>query len=61
MAKAVDLLVDGGVLFNIGISMGNIGLWLVVVVIGNEIFHSVLREKFPELAAQLGRQRLIMG
>ena len=59
--QTVDLLVDGGILFDIGIRVGDIGLGLVVVVVGNKILHRVVREKFPEFAAQLGRQRLIMG
>ena len=61
MAQAVDLLVDGGIFFDIGVRMGDIGFRLIVVVIGNKIFHRVVRKKFPEFAAQLRRQRLIMG
>ena len=60
-AQAVDLLIDGGVLFNEGICMGDVGLRLVVVVVGDEILHRIVGEKFPELGAQLGGQSLVVG
>ena len=59
--QPVDLLVGGGVLFDIGIGVGNIGLRLVIVVVGDEILHGVIGEKLLELGAQLGRQGLIVG
>ena len=61
MAQAVYLIVDGAVLFDIGIGAGDIGLRLVVVVVGDEIFHGVVREKRAELGAELGGQRLVVG
>ena len=41
--------------------MGNVRLRLVVVVVGDEILHRILREKLPELLAELGRQGLVVG
>jgi len=61
MAQAVDLVVDGAVLFNIGIRAGDIGFGLVVIVVGHEILHRIVREKRPELGAELRRQRFIVG
>ena len=61
MAQALDLVVDGGVLFDEGIRVGDIRLRLVVVVVGDEIFHGVVREELPELLAQLGCQGLVVG
>ena len=61
MAQPVDLLINGGVLFNIGVRMGNVCLGLIVVVVGNEIFHNIVWKKLPELRAQLGRQGLIVS
>ena len=61
VAQAVYLVVDGAVLFDIGIGAGDIGLRLVVVVVGDEIFHGVVREKRAELGAELGGQRLVVG
>jgi hypothetical protein len=55
MPHAVDLLVDGGVLFDIGVGARDIGLGLVIVVIGDEIFDRVLREETLELTIELGR------
>ena len=61
VAQTVDLVVDGTVLLNIGVGAGDIGLRLVVVVVGDEILHSIVREERAELGAELGRQRLVMG
>ena len=49
VAQPVDLLIDGGILFNIGVRMGNVCLGLIVVVVGNEIFHNIVWKKLPEL------------
>ena len=59
--QTVDLIVGGGILGDIGIRVGDIGLRLIVIVIRNEIFHRVVGEKLLELGAQLGRQGLVMG
>ena len=60
MTELLDLVVDRRILFNIGVRVGDIGLRLVVVVVGDKILHSVVREKFPELAAKLRGQRLVV-
>ena len=41
--------------------MGDIGLRLVVVVVGDEVLHRVVGEKLLELLAQLGGQDLVVG
>ena len=41
--------------------MGDVGLRLVVVVVGDEILHRVIGEELPELGAQLGGQGLVVG
>ena len=61
VAQAVDLIVDGAVFFNIGIRAGDIGFGLVVIVVGHEILHRIVRKKRPELGAELRRQRFIVG
>ena len=61
MAQLVDFVVDGGILLNVGVRAGNVGFRLVVIVVADEILHRVLREKFPELGTELGRQRLVVG
>ena len=32
-----------------------------VIIVGNEIFHRIVGKKFPELAAKLGGQGLVVG
>ena len=59
VAHAVDLLVDRGFLLDIGVGARHVGLGLVVVVIADEIFDRVVREEAPELAVELGGQRLV--
>ena len=59
MAHAVDLLVDRGILLDIGVGARDIGFRLVVVVIGNEILDGVVGKEAFELAVELRRQRLI--
>ena len=61
VAHTVDLVVDGGVLFDEGVRGRDVGLGLVVVVIADEIAHGVFGEKLAELAGQLRRQRLVVG
>ena len=61
MAQTLDLVVDGAVLFDEGVSMGDVSLRLIVVVIGDEILHRVFWEKFLEFAAKLGGQGLVVG
>ena len=59
MAHAVDLLVDRGVLFDVGVGARHIGFGLVVVVIADEILHRVVGEETLELAIELRGQRLV--
>ncbi len=59
MAHAVDLFVHRRVLLDIGVGARDIGLGLVVVVIGDEILDGVVREEALELAIELRGQRLV--
>ncbi len=59
MPQAVDLLVDGGILLDVGVAGREIRLGLVVVVVGDEVLHGVVGEELAELVAQLGGQRLV--
>jgi hypothetical protein len=61
VAQFVDLVIDGRVLLDEGIGVGQVGLRLVVVVVGDKEFHRVVREQFLELAVQLGCQGLVGG
>ncbi len=59
VAHAVDLLVDRGILLDIGVGARDIGFRLVVVVIGDEVFDCVVGKEILELAVKLGGQRLV--
>ena len=61
MAHAVDLLVDGGFLLDIGVGARHVGFGLVIVVIGDEILDGVVGKEASELAVKLSRQRLVGG
>ena len=61
MTQLFDLVVDGAVLLDVGIGGGDVGFRLVVVVVADKVLHRVFREKLLELAAQLGRQRFVVG
>ena len=57
--ESLDLLVEGGVLLDVGVGLRNVRLGLVVVVVGDEVLHRVLREELPQLVGELGGQRLV--
>ena len=44
-AQLVELVVDGGFLFDEGVARGDVGLGLVVVVVADEILDGILREE----------------
>ncbi|MGY3406812.1 hypothetical protein ACVWZV_002925 [Bradyrhizobium sp. GM5.1] len=58
-AHAVDLLVDRGVLFYVGVGARDIRFRLVIVVIADEILDRVVGEEALELAIELGGERLV--
>ncbi len=61
-AKALDLLVDGGVLLDEGVGLRDVGLGLVVIEVADEILDRVVRqEQFLEFRAQLRGQGLVVG
>ena len=59
VAQLFNRFVDLRVLFDIGIRRGNVSLRLVIIVIADKIFHSVVREKRLELTVKLRRQRFV--
>src|SRR4051812_15103673 len=61
MPQPVDLVVDRGVLLDVEVLVRDVGLGLVVVVVGDEVLDRVVGEELPDLAAELGRQRLVVG
>ena len=61
VAHPVDLLVNLALFFDIGVGAGDIGLWLVVVVVRDEIFDRVFGEKPLKLAEELRCEGFIGG
>ena len=59
MTQPLHIVIDIGVLFNIGVGLWNVGFRLVVVVIGDEIAHCVVGHELAELGAQLCSERLV--
>ena len=59
VAHAVDLLVDVGFLLDIGVGARDVGLRLIIVVVGDEILDRVVGEEALELAVELRGQRLV--
>ena len=59
MAQLVDHFVNGSIFLDVCITGGNIRFRLVVVIITDEIFNRVIREKCFEFIVQLGRQGFI--
>ena len=58
-AHLLDVFVDGGVFFDEGVGGGDVGFRLVVVVVGDEVFHRVVREKFAHFAVKLRGEGLV--
>jgi hypothetical protein len=50
----LDVLVDAGILLDEQVPGRHVGFRLVVVVIGNEVLHRVVREELAELGVQAG-------
>ena len=59
-AHLLDVLVDRGVLLDVGVGGRHVGFGLVVVVVRDEVLDRVVREELPELAVELRRQRLVV-
>src|SRR3990167_8926089 len=61
MAQAVNFLVNGGLFFNVSVSLRNISFGLIVIVVRDKIMHGVFRKELLEFAVELGGQSFIMG
>ena len=59
VAQPLDLVVDGAVLFDVGVGGGDVGLRLVVVVVADEIFHRVFGKKLAEFTVELSGQSFV--
>ena len=57
--QPLDLLVDRGVLLDVGVGLGDVGLGLVVVVVGDEVLDRVVGEEHAQLVGELRGQGLV--
>ena len=60
-AEFLYLVVDAQVLLDVGVGHGQVGLGLVVVVVGDKILHGVVREEGLELPVELGGKGLVVA
>ncbi len=59
VAEPVDLLVDGRILLDVEVDLGDVGLGLVVVEVADEVLDRAVGEERAELAHELGGERLV--
>ncbi len=57
--QPLDLVVDRGVLLDVGVRLRDVRLGLVVVVVGDEVLDGVVGQQLAELVGQLGGERLV--
>ena len=57
----LHVLVDGGVLLDVGVGRGDVRLGLVVVVVGDEVLDGVARKELAHLPVELGGEGLVGG
>ncbi len=57
--QPLDLVVDRGVLLDVGVRLRDVRLGLVVVVVGDEVLDRVVGQQLAELVGQLRGQRLV--
>ena len=57
--QPLDLVVDRGVLLDVGVRLRDVRLGLVVVVVGDEVLDGVVGQQLAELVGELGGQGLV--
>ena len=60
MTESIYFGIDHRFLLDIGVRVCNVRLRLIVVVVGNEVVHRVLREEFAILLRELCSERLVV-
>ena len=59
--QPLDLVIDRGILLDVGVAPRDVGLGLEVVEVGDEILDGVVREEVLEFRVKLRRQRLVVA
>ena len=57
--QPLDLVVDRGVLLDVGVGLRDVGLGLVVVVVADEVLDGVVGQHLTQLVGQLSGKRLV--
>jgi hypothetical protein len=57
--EPLDLLVDGGVLLDVGVGLRDVRLGLVVVVVGDEVLDRVVGQHLAQFVGELGGEGLV--
>jgi hypothetical protein len=60
-AEAVEVVVARGVLLDVDVPLGDVGLGLVVVVVGDEVVDGVVGQKLAHLLEELGGEGLVVA
>ena len=60
MTQLVDLVIDGGVLFDVSVRLRNICLRLIVIIIADEVPDIIIRKERLELTRELRSKRLVV-
>ncbi|MNW55503.1 hypothetical protein D3C74_331630 [compost metagenome] len=60
MAQLIYFFIYARIFLDVGVRGGNICLWLVVIVVADEVVYRIAGKKLLELARQLGGQRLVV-
>ena len=58
--QPLDLVVDRGILLDVDVALGDVGLGLIVVVVADEVADRVVREEVLELGVELRGERLVV-
>ena len=59
MTEPLHVVVDGAVLLDVGVGLGDVRLGLVVVVVRDEVFDGVVGQHLSQLVGQLRGERLV--
>lgn len=59
-AQAVELVVAGGVFFDVDVTLGDVGLGLIIVIIADEVFDGVFGEELAEFFIELCGEGLVV-
>ena len=59
-AQLVELVVDGGLFFDVGVARRDVGFRLVIIVIADKIFDGVIGKERPKFVKKLGGQSFIV-